>query len=238
MAIFEELPEQLIAPVPGHDDIVAFQFPFGLEGKALDDGEVESTVTELDNGDIKIAGWAALFDGIDRQGENFAEGAFQRGVKAFVDGHSSLCFHHEKKKVLGKVDKLDEVPGKGLWMEATVDYQPESSPLRWIYNAVKKGTMRGLSVGGFFKKKWTEAGRKIIDMDFTDVSITGVPVHPGTSFAVVAGKALEDLEIPAKPDVDEVREEDEELIRHSVSLLKQVFDRIDRRRSPQAEATT
>jgi hypothetical protein len=35
-------------------------------------------------------------------------------------------------------------------------------------------------------------GQKIVDVDLAELSVTPVAVHPGTSFAVVAGKALQE----------------------------------------------
>jgi hypothetical protein len=110
--------------------------------------------------------------------------------------------------------------------------------MRWIYNAVKKGSMRGLSVGGFFKRKLTELGWRISDADFTEISVTPVPVHPGTSFAVVAGKALEDIELPEKPDVEgEIRAEDEAAITELVGMLDRIFTRIGDRGKGKRESS-
>ena len=176
-----------VKPVDGHDDLFAFNYGFALEGKAAED----TVVTELDDGDLLISGWAATFDGVDREGENFEPGAFQRGIKSFLNGQAALCYHHKHDQGIGKVLKLEEVEGKGLYMEARVDKQEPSSPLHYIYNGIKKGTYNGLSCGGFFKRRMTERGPRIANMDFTEISVTPVPVHPGTNFAVIAGKALE-----------------------------------------------
>jgi HK97 family phage prohead protease len=196
----------MVKQVPGHDDLFAFQYDFHLSGKALD----APIVTEEENGDLIIEGWAAVFEGIDREGENFAPGAFKRGIKSFLERQASLCFHHKTDHGVGKVLELDEVEGKGLWMKARVDHQPETSPLRYIYNAVKKGTYNGLSVGGFFHR----LGSKIADMDFTEISITPVPIHPGTKFSVVAGKALDSAE--------------EKPVEIDLSGLEAILDRYDR----------
>lgn len=182
-----------IKPIEGEPDIFAFVHDFTLEGKALEDGGTAPTVIEEENGDLIIEGWAASFEGLDRQGENFVSGAFQRGIKAFLEGQSALCFHHQNDKGIGSVLDLQEKP-EGLWMKARVDFQPESSPLRYIYNAVKKGSYKGLSVGGFFKRALVKGRKMIADMDFTEISVTPVAVHPKTKFAVVAGKALEGFE--------------------------------------------
>lgn len=225
-------PEQFIRPVDGQPDLFAFTYSFGLspEGKA-DPGSITldpDSITELEDGDLLIEGWAANFEGLDRQNENFMEGAFQRGIKSFLSGQRALCFHHKHDMGIGEVLDLQEVEGKGLKMKARVDHQPESSPLRYIYNAIKKGTYKGLSVGGFFRRKLTPKGWRIADMDFTEISVTPVPVHPGTGFAVVAGKALEDAPPaePAKITVEgvDLAVADLERLERSVETLAATFE--------------
>lgn len=196
--------ELLVNPVKGHDELVQFQFDFTLAGKALEDGTPAQTVTEEENGDLIIEGWAAVFEGDDRQGENFTDGAFQRGIKAFLGGQSALCYHHKHDKLLGKVLDLREEEGKGLRMKARVDGAIRSHPeLKTYYEQVRNGSLNALSVGGFFKRALVAGKQKITDMDFTEISITPVPVHPGTNFAVIAGKALESgvTEADASPEV-------------------------------------
>lgn len=220
-------PESLVRPVAGEPDAFSFRFDFELEGKAVEDGTAP-VVTETDEGDLIIEGYAAVFEGLDREGENFIPGAFQRGIKSFLNSQAALCFHHKHDQVIGKVLDLREEEGKGLWMKARVDHQQETSPLRHIYDGVKKGSMSGLSVGGFFKRVMDKGRRMIGDMDFTEISITGVPVHAGTNFSVVAGKALtSDIEIPDTPDVEgEIREEDLRTVNYLIEELGMVFDRI------------
>lgn len=234
------LPNAFIRPVDGEPDVFGFTFDFMPQGKALPDGQgFEDVITEEENGDLRIQGWAAVFEGIDRQGENFAEGAFQRGIKSFVEGHAPLCFHHKMDHGIGKVLDLKEVEGKGLWMDARVDYQPESSPLRYIYNGIKKGTYSALSVGGFFKRAVMNGVQKIVDMDFAEISVTPVSVHPGTNFAVVAGKALEDLKIPETPSVGgPVREADLEQVKWVLDELDRLFRNIEGAVAKRTPATT
>lgn len=197
-----DFPEGMfLREVADHPDLVEFTFPFSLEGKA-ETGIVE----ELEDGDLIIDGWAASFDGIDRQGENFIPGAFQRGIKAFLEGSAPLCYHHKPDHVLGKVLALEEIEGKGLRMRARVDGAIRSHPvLGTLYTQIKRGTLKNLSVGGYFKRVATAAGKRIGDMDFTEISITGVPVHTKPAFSVVAGKALgtEPVIIPSVFDLSE-----------------------------------
>jgi HK97 family phage prohead protease len=188
----------LVQPVKRDPDLAAFHFPFALEAKALEtmQGEPADVVTVKDNGDMFIEGYAAVFDGVDRQGENFIPGAFNRGIASFMSSPAkSLCYHHDHKMVLGEVLDLKEIEGKGLYMKARVDGAIQKSPiLAPIYDQIKRGTLKALSVGGFFRRKLTPAGYRINGVDFTEVSVTGVPVHTKPGFAVVAGKALEALD--------------------------------------------
>lgn len=217
-----ELPvDAFLRAVEGDPDT----FAFTVGGKALTD---ESIKVEDESGDLIIEGYAAVWEGEDRQGENFAPGAFQRATKAFLEAGSPLCFHHKRDHVLGKVEELEE-DDKGLRMRARVDGEIKDHPiLKSIYGQIKKGTLKGLSVGGFFKRAMIEGKQKIADMDFTEISVTGVPMHTSPSFAVVAGKAvLDDVQVPAVPEVDgEVREEDLRTINYLLEELGGVFDRI------------
>lgn len=195
-----DLSDLLVKPVPNKDDTFAFQFDFIPEGKAVEDGPTQ-IVTELEDGDLLIEGWAADFTGLDRQNENFAPGAFQRGIQSFLSGTAPLCYHHKHDKVLGKVLDLREEEGKGLKLRARVDGATRNHPeLGTIYGQIRNGSIAALSVGGFFKRKLTANGWKIVDVDMTEISTTAVPVHPRTSFAVVAGKALEGA---PDPDAEE-----------------------------------
>jgi HK97 family phage prohead protease len=216
-----------VSEVEDHEDRVAFQFDFELgEGKALSDSIVEET----EDGDLIIEGYAAVFEGVDREGENFAPGAFQRGCKAFLEHSAPLCYHHRKADVLGKVLDLQE-DGKGLKMRARIDGAIRKHPtLGVIYEQVKRGTFNGLSVQGFFKRALQEGGPKIVDMDFTEISITPTGVHTGPRFAVVAGKALSDIEFPATPEQKEdIRMgvmEFEEQVRAAVAQLDGIVSQI------------
>lgn len=215
----------------------SFQVDAGFvrDVKALEGAEAAQYEHALSDGDLLIAGWGANFD-IDREDEAFIDGAFDRGLKAFLDGEATLCYHHKHDHVLGKVLDAVRVPGKGVRIVARVDNQPESSPLRHLYEQVKKGTLNGLSVGGFFKRVMTAAGPRIADVDLTEWSITGVPVGRRTNFGVVAQKALEDVVVPdgiTIPQVDgEIRAEDEDQIRWALEQLGSVFDRISKRSTP------
>lgn len=236
--------ELFVAPVAGSDDLFAFRFDFALEGKALDDGSQQDVVTELENGDLLVEGYAAVFEGTDREGENFVDDAFQEGIKAFLKGQSAFCYHHRHADVLGRVLELQEEEGKGLKMKARVDGAIKNHPtLGTIYHQIKNGTITGLSVGGFFKRVMTAAGQRISKCDLTEISATAVPVHPGTSFSVVAGKALasdlnaEHVTVPTLPE-SEIRGEDFERLQWALMEIDMVFDRLKKRAEGDSSTTT
>ncbi|NLT04711.1 MAG: hypothetical protein GXY03_00220 [Solirubrobacterales bacterium] len=158
--------------------------PFRTEGARL-----QTHVRE--DGDLIIEGDAAVFAGVDRsaQRENFVPGAFRHGIATFLGGSRPLCFHHRKDHVIGEVLELRETE-RGLRLKARVDYQPDSSPLAWVYHAIRKGSIRGLSVGGFFRRAATAVGQRIVGVDFTEISATPVPAHAAAGFRIVEGKAL------------------------------------------------
>lgn len=218
--------DSLVRPTDADADVIHFRSDFVLEAKAAD----SPVVVEEENGDLTIEGWAAIFEGTDRQNENFTDGAFQRGIKSFLEGQAGLCYHHKHDKLLGKVLDLEEVEGKGLRMKARVDGAIQTHPeLGTYYQQIKNGSLNALSVGGFFRRTATAAGPKITDMDFSEISVTPVPVHPGTNFAVIAGKALtSDIELPEAPSVDaEIRDSDLQTVNYLIEELNAVFDRIN-----------
>ncbi len=224
--------EHFLRALEGHPDT----FAFTAGGKAL----TEDSVEVAENGDLIIKGYAAVWEGDDRQGENFAPGAFKRAAKAFLEAGGPLCFHHRQDHVLGQVTKLEE-DQKGLAFEARVDGETAKHPvLGTIYGQIKKGTLKGVSVGGFFKRAIIAGKQKIADMDFAEISVTGVPMHTGPSFAVVAGKALSDTVELGRGDAksDDVRAEimqAEDVIREAIEKLDAVFSDIIKKTSESDE---
>ena len=234
-----DLSDMFVKPVTGHPDVFAFQFDWIPQGKALADGSAAPIVTEEDNGDLIIEGYAAVFDGVDREGENFADGSFQRGIKSFLEGQAGLCFHHKHDKLLGKVLELNNEEGKGLHMKARVDGAIRSHPeLGTYYEQIKNGSLNALSVGGFFKRAVIGGLQKITGVDFTEISVTPVPVHSGTNFAVVAGKALLDITVPEVPEVGEVRDSDVQQVGWAIEELTRIFANLEKGVQARAGSTS
>ncbi len=233
-----DLSDLFVKPVTGHPDVFAFQFDFIPEGKALEEGGTAPLVTEQDNGDLIIEGYAAVFEGDDREGENFADAnTVTHGIKAFLEGQAALCFHHKHDKLLGKVLDLRREEGKGLKMKARVDGAIAKHPeLGTLYQQIKNGSLNALSIGGFFKRGIGALANKIVGVDFTEISVTPVPVHPGTNFAVVAGKALADVTVDEEPDAKAV-EQVEGMVTSLEQMFQELTEAVNKRAGQSAEAT-
>lgn len=154
-------------------------FDFALDGKAVVEQEAD--------GRLRIEGYAAGFDR-DREGEAFLPGALERGFDKYFQTNPVLCYHHHTDQALGVVEdaKLD---GKGLFIKATLDDPEPGTPLADVWNKVKSGTIKGFSVGGIFRRKMTPQGPRIHSADVAEISVTPVPMEPGSLFAL-AGKAF------------------------------------------------
>lgn len=140
----------------------------------------------LPSGALKIRGIGANYRE-DRDGEMFSPGAFEAGLREFMLRPSRpLLWHHSPNKVLGKVISAEIVEGVGVVIEAIVNYQERTSPLRPLYDAIKAGgSAASLSVGGFF----TREGNKIVKCEPVEWSITPISSGRGTDYEVVEGKS-------------------------------------------------
>lgn len=145
-------------------------------------------VVHEEDGQLVIEGLAADNEE-DRQDEAFEDGAFDHAIKSFLESNPALLYHHQFDKALGRVVDLQKRPD-GLWMKAVVDPPAAGSWAEDVVNKIKRGTIKGLSVGGKFVRKMTPAGPRIHRADLMEISVTPMPVNPRTLFAV-AGKAFQ-----------------------------------------------
>lgn len=135
-----------------------------------------------EDGDLIIEGLAADYS-LDRQGEAFVPGCFEKAIGKFLAGSAPLCYHHKHDQQLGQVQAL-ESRADGLYMKAVIPRPPESSPLLDIYNKIKRGMMKGVSVYGSAVREMTANGPKIVDTDLQEISITPMPIGANTLIGV------------------------------------------------------
>jgi len=154
-----------------------FNWEFSLEGKAVEE-----------DGDLYIAGYASDFD-IDRDGEYIEPGALQKALDSYME-NPVLCYHHKMSEAMGQVVEA-KVDGKGLWIKARVDQPEPGTEAANRFRQVAKGTLRGFSIGGFFRKAVAKGKTMIHEIDLVEISLTPTPVNPRT-LGTVVGKALDD----------------------------------------------
>jgi HK97 family phage prohead protease len=158
--------------------------PFTLQGKSLE-------ATELQSGDIRLDGYCVVFEGLDSDGESFLRGALSSAAPEFLNGPAPLAWHHDAGKILGRVHSLSE-DSYGVKMVGVIHKQAEGSPLRYLYDTIRRGSGKvGLSVGGYFSRANTATGRMIDRvLRITEISATSRPSHPLTMATAVETKAI------------------------------------------------
>lgn len=162
--------------------VADFELGFTFDSKAVQ-------VVDSD-GPLIIEGYASDFD-FDREDEAFEPGAFQKALKDYMQ-NPVMLYHHKYDTALGKFTDL-RLDQKGLWVRGEVDQPEPGTQSADYYRKIKSGVIRGLSVGGKFYRRMTDAGMRIFKCDLREISVTPMPVNPRTIFAV-AGKAFENME--------------------------------------------
>lgn len=170
---------------------------------------LEKALIEKEDGDLIIEGIAADYS-VDRQGEAFVPGCFEKAIGKFLERGGPLMYHHQHDKQLGQVLDLQS-RSDGLFIKAVIPKPPESSPLLDIYNKVKRGMMKGVSVFGTAIREMTPDGVRIVDTDLQEISITPMPIGPNTLIGVAQKAFPADFEEDcgcgelSKADADEAR---------------------------------
>lgn len=101
-----------------------------------------------------------------------------------------LCFHHKYDMALGVVEEAT-IDARGLFIRARLDAPEPGTVFADIYRKVKSGTIKGLSVGGRFKRKPTPSGPRIYSAELVEISVTPLPMEANSLFAVTGKAATE-----------------------------------------------
>jgi hypothetical protein len=118
---------------------------------------------------MRFAGYAALFDRVDKGGDVIRKGAF---AKALVrSGEVPLLWQHRAGAVIGKVEQLRE-DERGLRVIASVGDARASRLLG-------SGKVNGLSFGYRVREAKSGGGlRALIELDLVEVSLVANPMQP------------------------------------------------------------
>lgn len=111
---------------------------------------------------LRIQGYAALFNRVDRTGDVFRSGVFADAVPV------PLLMQHRGKPV-GEIWAIGE-DARGLWIEACV-VDPD------VARMVRSGALRGLSVGYRALAARQGAWREVLRARLAEVSLVAVPMQ-------------------------------------------------------------
>lgn len=127
-----------------------------------------SRLRDLREGEIRFAGYASVFDRVDRGGDVVRGGAFAASLK---DGRAvPLLWQHRPGESIGVVEALAE-DARGLRVVARVTH-PTAAAL------VARGALTGLSFGYRVRAARGERPRELLALDLAEVSLVAVPMQP------------------------------------------------------------
>lgn len=137
-------------------------------------------VKSLENGNVRIAGYASTFENTDRHGDIIAPNAFNDTMEKYMRNPVLLAFH-DHKKPLGKVTEA-HIDNNGLYIVAEIPSTPNPE-LAAIRKQVEDGILSTFSIGGYFHREKAEGGR-ISKVDLIEISVVAVPANPRAEFTV------------------------------------------------------
>ena len=126
---------------------------------------------------MRFAGYAAVFDRVDRGGDVVRAGAFKRALKARAD--VPLLWQHQAGRPIGRIDYLRE-DGRGLRVIGRV-VDDEAARL------LKAGAVQGLSFGYRVRAASGTEPRELTDLDLVEVSLVTFPMQPKARVHAVEG---------------------------------------------------
>jgi len=130
---------------------------------------------------VRFAGYAALFDRVDRGGDVVRPGAFRRAVAA-GPGHVPLLWQHEPGRPIGRIERLAE-DARGLRVIA--ELATRSAAGREAAALLRAGAVGGLSFGYRVRAKRDGVPRELSDLDLVEVSLVTFPMQPAARVHVV-----------------------------------------------------
>lgn len=134
------------------------------------------------SGDVRFAGYAAIFDRVDRGGDVVRAGAFAELTAAGVP----LLWQHGPGSVIGSVERLEE-DTRGLRVIGRVSARTAAG--REAAAALKTGVLDGLSFGYRVKAARGNRPRELLALELVEVSLVTHPMQPMARVVAVEGAA-------------------------------------------------
>ena len=134
---------------------------------------------------VRFAGYASVFDRVDRGGDVVRSGAFAATLK---EGRAvPLLWQHRPGAVVGAIETLAE-DARGLRVVARVTH-PAAAKL------VARGALTGLSFGYRVRAARGDNPRELVALDLAEVSLVAAPMQPLARVIAVEGGSI----LPAAP---------------------------------------
>lgn len=137
---------------------------------------------------MRFAGYAALFDRIDKGGDIVRKGAFARAVAKGPAG-VPLLWQHLPGTPIGRIERLAE-DARGLRVIARLS--EASAAGSEAAALLKDGAVGGLSFGYKVRGKRHGRARELTDLDLVEVSLVTFPMQPAARVHAVEGGASPD----------------------------------------------
>lgn len=123
---------------------------------------------DLREGEVRFAGYASVFDRVDRGGDVVRAGAFAASLK---DGRAvPLLWQHRPGVPIGTIEALAE-DARGLRVVGRVTH-PTAARL------VERGALTGLSFGYRVRAARGVRPRELLALDLAEVSLVAQPMQP------------------------------------------------------------
>ncbi|TMJ18685.1 MAG: HK97 family phage prohead protease [Alphaproteobacteria bacterium] len=127
---------------------------------------------------MRFAGYAAVFDRLDRGGDLVRPGAFAGSLKRGC-GAVPLLWQHRPERPIGRIDYLQE-DRRGLRVIARLA-DAEAAAL------LKAGRVRGLSFGYRVRAAQGEGPRELTELELVEISLVSLPMQPKARVHAVEG---------------------------------------------------
>ncbi|MDX3900227.1 MAG: HK97 family phage prohead protease [Sphingobium sp.] len=121
-------------------------------------------------GDVRFAGYAAIFDRVDRGGDLVRRGAFGAVPAAGI----ALLWQHRPGAAIGTVERVEE-DARGLRVIGRVSARTAAG--REAAAALKAGALDGLSFGYRVKAARGARPRELLALELVEVSLVTHPMQ-------------------------------------------------------------
>jgi HK97 family phage prohead protease len=147
--------------------------------------ELKSTAEASGLGTFR--GLGSVYGNLDRHGDVVMPGAFTNTLKA-KGGRVPLLWQHDTAQPIG-IARLED-SRDGLVVEGELDLDIEEG--RRAYSGMKRGYLRGLSIGYNALKDEFKGGKRLLhEIDLWEMSVVTFGANPQATIASVKGRGAE-----------------------------------------------